>query len=67
VVNGSIPFQLGIAGGETDQNIIFMVVLFSIIGMSKILFLMEKNIITPKINLIFNDFLPENNIEPENK
>lgn len=44
----SIPLQLGIAGGETDQNIIFMLVLFNIIGMSKILFLMEKNIITPK-------------------
>mgnify|MGYP005836399921 CR=1 FL=1 len=66
-VLGSIPFQLGIPGGETDQNIIFLVVLFSIIGTAKILFLMEKNIITSKINPIFRDFRPDDNMSEQER
>ncbi|MCJ7606114.1 MAG: cation:proton antiporter [Dehalococcoidales bacterium] len=42
VVLASIPVQMGVAGGETIQSITYGVVLFSIVGTSILVLLLEK-------------------------
>jgi hypothetical protein len=42
VVLASIPVQQGIAGGETIQNIVYGVVLFSIVATSLLVLLMDR-------------------------
>jgi hypothetical protein len=46
VVLASIPVQQGIAGGETIQNVVYGVVLFSIVATSFLVLLMEKTGLT---------------------
>ena len=55
-VLASIPFQLGIKEGENIQNIVYIVILFSIILTSVVVFLIGKGYLRPFTKLFYKNY-----------
>lgn len=59
----SLPLKLGIAGGELIQNVIFSVVLFSIIFTAILVFLVQKTALSGFYSSMFPGFGKLNNVQ----
>jgi cell volume regulation protein A len=58
VVLGSIPLQLGLAGGEMIQNTVYAVTIVSILLTAVLIFLLEKTALARIYNWIFRGYRP---------